>query len=172
MFGYSRETEGFCRWRRCFPRTANRKAVRKCPQKRKSFSLSSVMNNISVIRCLTSDWCFFLHKNPNRPFVHMKYASDDYFNHLRHACSTPADHLMAVQSRTCKHSWPTHTHTHISTHSQVLHQIPERSQLCAAQVPPMSNLMAVYFALSASRLLRHRTASERQQREWGARTEG
>lgn len=120
----------------------------------------------------SSDWCFFLHKNPNRPFIHMKYASDDYFNHLRHACSTPADHLMAVQSRTCKHSWPTHTHTHISTHSQVLHQIPERSQLCAAQVPPMSNLMAVYFALSASRLLRHRTASERQQREWGARTEG
>ena len=59
----------------------------------------------------------------------------------------------------------THTHTHISTHSQELHQIPERSQRCAAQVPPLSNLMAVYFALSASRLLRRWTAAEQQQRE-------
>lgn len=77
--------------------------------------LQSVISYEQHFSHQSSNWCFFLHKNPNRPFIHMKYASDDYFNHLRHACSTPADHLMAVQSRTCKHSWPTHTHTHFNT---------------------------------------------------------
>ena len=157
LFGSSRETEGF--FCRC-PRTANREAVRKCPQERKSFSLSSLMNNNSVIRRLIG------------AFSYIKTQTDLLFtwNIPQMIILMPAVLLLTTwwQCR-AEHADTlgphTHTHTHISTHSQVLHQIPERSQGCAAQVPAMSNLMAFYFALSASRLLRHRTAAERQQRE-------
>ena len=103
LFGSSRETEGF------FLSMSQNSEQGSCQEVSTGTKiLQSVIAYEQQFGHQTSDWCFFLHKNPNRPFIHMKYTSDDYFN----ACSTPADHLMAVQSRTCRHSWPTHTHTH------------------------------------------------------------